>query len=491
MDAIKKMFEVIRIRVKLGQKRGEAISSVNGIKQGDPLSPLLFGLFIEILGDMLDLNAPNLGIPVFHLLIKALFYADDVTLTADSPEQLQSLLDVVSEFCDMFGMTVNTSKTVVIVFRQARHKLPTPKCKWFYKGVEVPMVTSVSILGVRFDSVGLVQPWKGPLLDSCWKALFGLQRILQYHDLYGPEVKLRMFNSRVKSTMLYGSQIWGADFITTDPLKAMKNPFMLMQLSFLRFVTGASKSVDKQVLLDECGQQPLPCLWLQILCRFWNNLAEVENGTISNLVFKDNVRLANLGCVSCWSSKVWNLCHNLDPILFTSTDVSDNMHLNDKELAVAIGGKLCPPELTPSDPRAAPSKGIAKCIYNAWFRTDRLDSVPTHITCLDIPEKHHTTLMRFRIGCGKVATNTGRCCLPKDKIPRCERTCKFPGCSGVEDEFHVVIECKAYDSLRSRPIFRPLFASTSAADMKTFMNGTNQSLVAQFLYELFAARTHN
>ena len=150
-----------------------------------------------------------------------------------------SWVDIVAVFCDTFGMGVNVTNTAIIVFRRSCHR--SRKFDWHYKGEAVKVVRSAVILGMPFGDVGCVKPWTGRLYQSAWKAFFGLQKLLLHHDLYGPEVRLRMFDLRVKSTTLYGCQIWGPDFTVIDLKKGFKNPFQGLQLAFMRFVTGASK----------------------------------------------------------------------------------------------------------------------------------------------------------------------------------------------------------------------------------------------------------
>ena len=45
-----------------------------------------------------------------------LFYADDSIVMAETPEYLQSALNAACEYCQTWHLTVNTSKTKVIVF---------------------------------------------------------------------------------------------------------------------------------------------------------------------------------------------------------------------------------------------------------------------------------------------------------------------------------------------------------------------------------------
>ena len=60
-----------------------------GVRQGDTLSPTLFGLYINDL--VLELNKTGSGV---SLSISSLLYADDLAIIAETEEGLQSQLDV-------------------------------------------------------------------------------------------------------------------------------------------------------------------------------------------------------------------------------------------------------------------------------------------------------------------------------------------------------------------------------------------------------------
>jgi hypothetical protein len=87
-----------------------------GVKQGCPLIPLLFGLFIDGLEKRLNVlegdTPPMLG----QLDVRLLLYADDLTLLSHTPVGLQKQLDVLQAFCCERQLTVNVKKTKVVVF---------------------------------------------------------------------------------------------------------------------------------------------------------------------------------------------------------------------------------------------------------------------------------------------------------------------------------------------------------------------------------------
>jgi hypothetical protein len=99
------------IVVKSGQERGPLVDSCIGVKQSDPLSPLLFGLFIYMGEAWLQEHAPQCGVCLGKSLLRVLLYADDLTLLASSPPDLQALLDALQQFC-----VANVDKSAVVVF---------------------------------------------------------------------------------------------------------------------------------------------------------------------------------------------------------------------------------------------------------------------------------------------------------------------------------------------------------------------------------------
>ena len=86
-----------------------------GCRQGDPASPYIFLLCVEIMGLMLRENRDISGITLFGREYKVLQYADDTTILLDGSEKsLKSALSLVDQFSKFSGLKPNYDKTSCI-----------------------------------------------------------------------------------------------------------------------------------------------------------------------------------------------------------------------------------------------------------------------------------------------------------------------------------------------------------------------------------------
>ena len=82
-----------------------------GIQQGYKLSPCLFNIYAEYIMQNAGLDEATAGVKLARRSISNLRYADDTTLTAQSEEELKSLLMRVKEESEKAGLKLNIQKT--------------------------------------------------------------------------------------------------------------------------------------------------------------------------------------------------------------------------------------------------------------------------------------------------------------------------------------------------------------------------------------------
>ncbi|MCX7201749.1 MAG: reverse transcriptase domain-containing protein, partial [Burkholderiales bacterium] len=98
LDALKSHYSSVRECVKTGQGLTEPFDSLMGVKQGCPLSPTLFGLYIDALEPEMKGDIPGSTVRIGPLRVPLLLYADDVVLLAESRLELQRMLGCLTSF---------------------------------------------------------------------------------------------------------------------------------------------------------------------------------------------------------------------------------------------------------------------------------------------------------------------------------------------------------------------------------------------------------
>lgn len=118
-----------------------------GVRQGDPLSPLLFNLVID---QAVKSISPDVGFDVGGSRVNLLAFADDLVLTASTTLGLQRNLDTVSRELQSYGLLLNPSKS------RALSMVPAGRIG----KVKVLTDPQFTVDGDPLDQVGVVDVWK-------------------------------------------------------------------------------------------------------------------------------------------------------------------------------------------------------------------------------------------------------------------------------------------------------------------------------------------
>ncbi len=93
---IKNVYVHSTCSVKINELLTNWFQSHSGLKQGDALSPTLYGIFINDI--VREINDLNLGVKIGNKKLSILPYADDIVLLSDTENELQAMLNVVHKW---------------------------------------------------------------------------------------------------------------------------------------------------------------------------------------------------------------------------------------------------------------------------------------------------------------------------------------------------------------------------------------------------------
>ena len=132
-----------------------------------------------------------------------LLYADDTIIMAESAENLQYALGVFENYCKIWGLIVNLSKTKIVFFSRRKSRIET---KIFEKSLEVQ--DFYTYLGVVFNYNCSFKMAKQTISEQTQKLLFMLYRKLR--NIHLPvDLQLKLFDTLILPAQLYGCEIRG------------------------------------------------------------------------------------------------------------------------------------------------------------------------------------------------------------------------------------------------------------------------------------------
>ena len=172
----------VRFSVLVNGSPVRFFGSSRGLRQGDPLSPLLFLLIMEVLSRILKKTEEGGFIQGFHagpsistdICISHLLFADDTILFYDaSREQILSIRLVLTCFQAFTGLKVNVEKSEIVPIGEVSNIQTLANILQCKMG-SLPMLYLGMLLGTSYKTASI---WN-PILErmekklSSWKRLY-------------------------------------------------------------------------------------------------------------------------------------------------------------------------------------------------------------------------------------------------------------------------------------------------------------------------------
>ena len=492
LDTLVLLYDKVQQQVCIGGEMGRLFDTYVGTKQGSELSPLLFGMFIDVLHELIQMRVPGAGPLLEQLRVPDISYADDVSLIAyDDPAQAQCLLDCLSIFCAIFKMEVNQHelKTCAVVFRCQNSRIPAGVVLT-YRGDVVPFKESYQSLGVVLHATKRMHVAADALAASGNRAMHAVLGRCRQQCITQFNFKCRIFDVLVEPILSYGCQVWGPDVFvskvaSTKPYTTWSNAEKV-HISYLRTMAGVGECCI-EVLMRDFQRTPIMHHWVLLAARWFMNLKCMSDDRLAYCAWVADIDLMLSGCRDCWTYYLLHTMSLLGVLDRTMWDHRANsvvdrqcimqLQLVPKNIKLALRAKMASrwADLH-ADPRTAPSGGLEMCTHAAWvlkFQGAGTCVLPKHLkVCASFAVLQ--CLARLRLGWHQLQVRTDRIKRSTERLPRHQRLCRLcstdgapfhahhPGVALVEDVQHFLLECPAYQHLRAK--YPNVFGTAIVAD---------------------------
>lgn len=421
-NAIKAMYNSVRSVIKHNREKSASINSYLGVKQGDPTSSLLFMMFVNDIIANINTNLDGI-FTVDELKLFLILYADDQVLFATSPTSLQSMLNDVEIYCNVWGLKINVEKTKVLIFEKGtRHT----NYDFFLYGKRLELVTSFKYLGIYFFKNGNWHRSQKCIAEHGSKAMHRLFSILGQYE-FKTHDKCKLFDILVASVLNYSAEVWGFN---------EGKDIELIHTKFLRKLLCVNKSTNLVGLYGELGRVPLSIMRKIHMFRYWIKILKSDDNCIIKQIYS-----------------------------MLKADADNNITYNKLNWAYQIKSMLEDLGLgnmwhEPQDNVFLPliRQRILDQYYQSWYsnvnNSQRLVSYSRFKHSFELEpyldsiheKKFKISLSRFRLSSHSLEVERGR----YFNIRRNERICQLCTTNSIENEYHFLLVCPIYKDLRRK-----------------------------------------
>ena len=457
---IMSMYEKTRYSIKLKNGFLDPIDSNLGLKQGCPLSPMLFNIYIDDVENIFDDQCNPVEFQnekIHHFL-----YADDLVLLSHSAEGLQRSLNNLSGYAKYKCLTINTKKSKTMIFNSTGKHI---KKQFTIEGKALESVNTFCYLGFDVKPSGTVKHAMNTLNGKAKKALRPLMCAIARFNIPA-KTSIRLFHTFISPIILYNVENWGAmtdkkleNFTEIGLFNDTNNSKTdLIHRKLLKCILGVSRSCPNISVYGETGEIPLSLKGFRLMLDYWKRLTNLPDESLAKRALKENVNLR-----TNWIRTIEKLVRTFNLLESCNTN---------KQF------------------KKASKQNILKYYKNSWtYKLAHPDQTRLKVYQMikkEFESSKHLDLNQFewRKIISKIRCSDHPLEIEKGRhrnTPRGERICKTCTEGSIEDEEHFLMKCKTYQPLRVKH-------NIKADNVNDFLSAENQENLAKYLISAFKLR---
>ena len=252
------MYRCVRSRVYSNGQVSESFACKLGVRQGECLSPFLFAVYVNDLE--YNMRNTGAGVTVNDMKIFLHLYADDAVIFSETPTGLQSGINELQKYCERWKLTLNTTKSRIVVFRKGNRPV---SFQWKYDEDNLESVSKIKYLGLMISSNGSFNQTQITVAEQANKATFALHIRLNDFRNIKPHEMMTLFDRYISPILNYGCEVWG--FHKAPNIERV-------HLNFCKRILQVKRTTQNDFSYDELGRYPMfVCRQIRII-KYWLNI---------------------------------------------------------------------------------------------------------------------------------------------------------------------------------------------------------------------------
>jgi len=446
-----------------------------GVRQGENLSPLLFALFLNDLEMSLKKDG-ILGLELINnqvtkylsdddiemwLRLYLLLYADDTIIMAETSTDLQNALNSLHLYCSTWNLSVNTSKTKIVIFSRGKIR---NRPNFYFGNNKIDICDDYVYLGVTLNYNGKFQKAIRNQITQAKRAMFAL--LTKAARLQLPvDLTCELFDKMVLPILLYGCEIWGYE--NCEQIEIFYRNFLKRVLKVHRFTTGC-------MTYGEVGKYKLRSAIDKRMVNYWSRLVTGKDTKYSAILYKltlalyhentadtDTVRVDDPSFKPInWIPKIKETFENCG---LSFIWLSQSNH-NPNWLKLAMNQRLS--DIDMQNWCAERDNNTCCLNYRIYKHCLKFED---YLTKLDYSDR--MTLCKFRCGNIKFPSNSQRF------DPSIDKSCNLCDLDLIGDEFHYLFVCKYFNKERSKFLTLYFTKNPNTLKMAQLLNSDDHRLL--------------
>ncbi|XP_034935878.1 uncharacterized protein [Chelonus insularis] len=297
---IREIYRTTKAEVKVnGVVSAEFLCRV-GVRQGCALSSALFDIFIDDIDEIWERNKEG-GTVMGKAKVRALKYADDIAIVAESGEELTKMLKSLEKYVDKNRLEVNVRKTKIMVFKNGGRSKDNEK--WYFKENTIEVVKEFKYLGYWFTAANKATVHMERMASKAQKATNATWGLFKRagRDLKGERIYL--METIVRAMAVYGVEIWGLGKIER---------LQKVQSRYCKAILGVARNTPKYIWRNEIGVKEIEFILKERACRYLWEVLEMDDDRWPKICLLEEVRGILNNKESAWGKAFAEFCYEIE-----------------------------------------------------------------------------------------------------------------------------------------------------------------------------------